>query len=113
MLDPALSQRIDRGVRESRERAAAARLAHALRAERVVGGWHGMLMHGDGAQHPGTRHEVIREARGEQLSCALVVDSVLAKDLSCALRDAAVNLACDKGGIDDVPEIVDCGVALD
>src|SRR5215213_8738333 len=105
MPDAKRPQRVDRCVHERGERAAAARFADAFRAECIGRRRYRMLVHFEMPQHTRARHEVIGEARGEELPGCAVVYRVLAENLAGALRNAAVHLACDERWVDDVPEI--------
>ena len=63
------------------------------------------------AERVGARHRVLHERGGQELAGLRLVDDLLHQRLPHALRDAAVDLALERDGIDDGADVVDDHVA--
>ena len=93
VLDPRLSQRVDDRVHERRHGPGNARLAHALRSERIQLGRHRVVDKLDALHEAGARHRVVHEAARKKLPALAVVNGELMQDLPGALREPALHLA--------------------
>ena len=87
-----LRQRVEHGVDDRRWRPDAARLADALRAQRVVGRRRHRVIQLEGRQARRNRQGVV-EQRGRQKLAVRTVGQMLPERLTKPLGQAAVNLA--------------------
>jgi hypothetical protein len=79
VMDAKRIQRIHDGIRQGRQRPAAALLSHALRTEHIQLGRQRIVADMHVANHAGPRHEVIHEAAGEELTGAGIIHALLAR----------------------------------
>ncbi len=85
---PQRRQRIGYRIRDCGRRANRAALPHAAKSADVVGQIRFDMNDADGGILVGDRHEIIREARGDELAL-IVIDDLLQKCRANSLRDRA------------------------